>query len=73
MSVENYFGILYQIPRGGGGGALTYNGSIDPPFHALPAVPKHIFFIDQPVPKAKVRSWNPLVLWFLSLVLYPRK
>ena len=52
--------------RGGGGGALTYNDSIgmcgplDPlfmpcqPFQSisfsLPDVPKHIFFIDQPVP-----------------------
>ena len=58
-------GYVYPMP-GGGGGALTDNGSINlyvrplrPPFHALPAVPKHIFFtffIDQPVPK--VRSWN---------------
>ena len=37
-----------------------------PPFHALPAVPKHIFFtffIDQPVPKVRTQL-KSLVLWF---------
>ena len=48
--------------RGGGHsrimavGPYRYVRPLRPPFHALPAVPKHIFFIDQPVPK--VRSWN---------------
>ena len=70
---------LIRPPPPGGGGALTYNGSIyvrplrPPAFHALPAVPKHIFFIDQPVPKV-LRSWNLSFSGFIARsVLYPRK
>ena len=43
---------IMAVPRGGGGGGGThvywqyrYVRPLRPPFHALPAVPKHIFFI----------------------------
>ena len=65
------------IQSRGGGGISAYNDEYryvrplrpNDDFHALPAVPKHIFFIarrskalifftDQPVPMP-IRSWNP--------------
>ena len=47
-----------------------YVRPLRPPFHALPAVPKHIFFIDQPIPK--VRSWSLSFSGFIARSVPPK-